>query len=202
MPLRLIVGLGNPGEEHARDRHNAGFWLVDELARRHNANFTKQAKYFGHTAKLSVHGNDVWLLKPNTYMNRSGQAVAALANFYRIGVADILAVHDELDLLPGEVKMKHGGGTGGHNGLKDMQAALGSGQFWRLRLGIGHPRSLNLQQEVADFVLKAPRAEHQQEIDGVITRACDLLPAMVSGELARVVMQLHTKPKPPPAPAE
>ena len=191
--IRLIVGLGNPGPEHESDRHNAGFWFVDAVARAHGGHFAREAKFFGEVAKAQVGGHPVWLLKPSTYMNRSGQAVAALANFYRIAPHEILVAHDELDLLPGQSKIKKGGGHAGHNGLKDIHARIGSADFWRLRLGIGHPRTLELNQQVVDFVLHRPTREQQQAIDGEIDRALDCLRDAVEGRLEAAMLRLHTR---------
>jgi PTH1 family peptidyl-tRNA hydrolase len=191
--IRLIVGLGNPGREHEHDRHNAGFWFVDAAARVHGASFAKDAKFFGETAKARIAGEAVWLLKPMTYMNRSGQAVAALANFYRIAPEEVLVSHDELDLLPGQAKLKKGGGTAGHNGLKDIAARSGGPGFWRLRLGIGHPRTLQMDQLVVDFVLHRPSREHRQAIDDEIERALACQPEAVAGNFDAAVMALHTR---------
>ena len=157
---RLIVGLGNPGPEYEATRHNVGFWFVDRLADTLKVSLAPQAKFYGKAARAG----DLWLLQPSTFMNRSGQAVAALANFYKISPAEILVIHDELDLPPGGIRLKQGGGNGGHNGLKDIQAKLGTPDFWRLRLGIGHPRTLGLSQQVADFVLHQPRKEELPDI--------------------------------------
>jgi peptidyl-tRNA hydrolase, PTH1 family len=202
MSIRVFVGLGNPGAEHHTDRHNAGFWALDFLAREWNVHFNRQAKFFGEVGKTQLHGQDIWLLKPSTYMNLSGQAVAALANFYRIAPEQIMVLHDELDLMPGEFKLKLGGGNSGHNGLKDIQARLGTANFWRTRLGIGHPRTLELQQAVVDFVLKAPRKEHRDLIDDCIELIGKSCQNMVSDEMATVVMHLHRQRKisPPPSP--
>ncbi|MDE2583925.1 MAG: aminoacyl-tRNA hydrolase [Betaproteobacteria bacterium] len=188
-PPRLIVGLGNPGAEYEDTRHNAGFWFVDQLARDLKTHLAPQKNFFGLVAKAG----DVWLLQPTTFMNRSGQAVAALARFYKIAPAEVLVVHDELDLLPGAIRLKQGGGNGGHNGLKDIQAQLGTPDFWRLRLGIGHPRSLNLKQEVVDFVLHRPRHEEQQEIDRAIERCLLAWPRIAAGDFAGAQQQLHGK---------
>ena len=196
--IRLIVGLGNPGDEYEQTRHNAGFWLVDALARQHNAALKKDAKFFGQVAKAMIGGNQVWLLKPTTFMNLSGKSVAALAGFYQLPVESILVVHDELDLLPGQTKMKLGGSHAGHNGLKDIQARLGNAAFWRLRLGIGHPRSLALNQEVIDFVLHRPSKADLSLIEAEIERALQVIPDAVAGEMAAATMKLHTKPKPQP----
>ena len=193
--IRLIVGLGNPGDEYEKTRHNAGFWFVDALARQYGATLKKDAKFFGLTAKTTIVGQPVWLLKPSTFMNLSGKAVAALAGFYQLPVESILVVHDELDLLPGQTKLKLGGSHAGHNGLKDIQARLGSAAFWRMRLGIGHPRSLALNQDVIDFVLHRPSKADLLLIDAEIVRALSIVPDAVAGELAVATMKLHTKPK-------
>jgi peptidyl-tRNA hydrolase, PTH1 family len=194
--IRLIVGLGNPGAEYEQTRHNAGFWFIDALAHQHNAVLKKDAKFFGQVAKATIGGNPVWLLKPTTFMNLSGKSVAALAGFYQLPVESILVVHDELDLLPGQTKMKLGGSHAGHNGLKDIQARLGSAAFWRMRLGIGHPRSLALNQEVIDFVLHRPSKADLSLIDAELDRALGVIPDAVAGEMAIATMKLHTKPKP------
>lgn len=191
--IRLIVGLGNPGPEHQHDRHNAGFWFVDTLARAQGATLVREAKFFGLVARARIGSDAVHLLEPSTWMNRSGQAVAALANFYRIAPAEILVAHDELDLLPGQAKLKRGGGHAGHNGLRDIQARLGSADFWRLRLGIGHPRSLQLEQEVVDFVLHRPGREQRQQIDDAIDRALDAIPLLVEGDPEAAMHRLHTR---------
>jgi peptidyl-tRNA hydrolase, PTH1 family len=192
IPIRLIVGLGNYGKEYEDTRHNAGFWFVDQLAAQLGASFAKDNKFFGWVCKVKVNTAECWLLKPATYMNRSGQAVAALANFYRIQANEILAVHDELDMLPGIAKLKLGGGTGGHNGLKDIQAKIGTANYWRLRLGIGHPRTLNLAQEVADFVLHAPRRDDRKVIGECIDSALAIAPQMITGQMELAVKTFHT----------
>jgi peptidyl-tRNA hydrolase, PTH1 family len=190
-PIRLIVGLGNPGPEYETTRHNAGFWLADHYADDLRASFNFEKSFFGLVAKAKRGGENVLLLKPATYMNRSGQAVGALARFYKLAPEQVLVLHDELDLLPGQVKIKQGGGHAGHNGLKDIQAALGSPDFWRIRIGIGHPRTLGLAQQVADFVLHAPRREEQSGIDGVIDRCRAVLPVLLDGDLTQATRQLH-----------
>lgn len=182
---RLIVGLGNPGGEYADNRHNVGFWFVDRLARDLKATLAPQGKFFGRVARV----DELWLLQPTTFMNRSGQAVAALARFYKIAADEILVVHDELDLPPGSIRLKQGGGNGGHNGLKDIQAQL-SPDFWRLRLGIGHPGERN---EVIDYVLKAPRREEQELIDRALDRCLLAWPRLVVGDYATAQQQLHVK---------
>ena len=191
--IRLIVGLGNPGPEHETDRHNAGYWFVDAVARAHGASFAREPKFFGEIARARIAGQLVWLLKPMTWMNRSGQAVAGLANFYRITPDEVLVVHDELDLLPGQAKLKKGGGTAGHNGLKDIAARFGGPNFWRLRLGIGHPRTLQLNQPVVDFVLHRPSREDAQAIGEQIDRALECLPELVAGEFEAAMTRLHTR---------
>ena len=191
-PIRLIVGLGNPGPDYERTRHNAGFWLLDQLADDLRAPFTADKAFFGHVGKARHDGTAVLLLKPMTYMNRSGQSVSALARFYKLVPEQVLVVHDELDLLPGQAKIKQGGSHAGHNGLKDIQSALGSPQFWRLRLGIGHPRSLGLAQQVIDFVLHQPRREEQDKIDDTLTRSRAVIPALLKGEFDQAMQQLHS----------
>lgn len=193
MSIRLIVGLGNPGPEYEQTRHNAGFWLVDNLAHGlPGCRLQREARFNGMAAKAAIGGKDVWLLEPLTFMNRSGQSVGALARFYKINPDEVLVVHDELDLAPGVAKLKKGGSSGGHNGLKDITAALGTQDYWRLRLGIGHPRSLNLQQPVADFVLHRPRREEQVLIEEAIDKSLRIIPAAVEGKLDAAMMQLHT----------
>lgn len=192
--IRLIVGLGNIGAEYEATRHNAGYWLVDAVARRAGARFSSERKFHGDVARLRLGGHDVWLLKPTTYMNRSGQAVVAVALYYKILPTQILVVHDELDLPPGAVKLKRGGGTAGHNGLKDTQARLTTADFWRLRIGIGHPRSLQLEQEVADFVLHPPRRDEQAAIDDAVERGESIVELLAEGRFEAAMLRLHTKP--------
>jgi PTH1 family peptidyl-tRNA hydrolase len=196
--IKLIVGLGNPGAEYAATRHNAGFWLVDALARDAGANLRHESRFNGLVARARLHGEEVWLLQPQTFMNRSGLAVLALANFYKILPDQILVAHDELDLAPGVIKLKLGGGSGGHNGIKDISAHLSSQQYWRLRIGIGHPRDLLPEQakagarpDVANFVLKPPRREEQEAIDIALERATAVMSYVVKGELERAMMLLH-----------
>jgi len=190
--LRMIVGLGNVGAEYERTRHNAGFWLVDRIAARHGGAFRNERKFFGDLARASIGGREVWLVKPGTYMNHSGQAVVAAALYYRVLPDQILVAHDELDLLPGDVRLKLGGGVAGHNGLKDIRARLSSADFWRLRIGIGHPRSLALRQEVADFVLHPPRREEEQAITAALDRAEDVLDLLLAGRFQQATTRLHT----------
>lgn len=189
MSIRLIVGLGNPGAEYEQTRHNAGFWLVDALA---GHRLSREARFHGLAAKTTISGNEVWLLEPQTYMNRSGQSVGALARFYKIAPEEVLVIHDELDLPPGAAKLKKGGSSGGHNGLKDITAALGTQDYWRLRIGIGHPRTMGLQQPVADFVLHRPRKEEQVLIDEAIAKSEQIIPMLCEGKFEAATMQLHT----------
>ncbi|MBC7413449.1 MAG: aminoacyl-tRNA hydrolase [Herminiimonas sp.] len=192
MPIRLIVGLGNPGPEYEQTRHNAGFWLVDNLAQTCGARLVRESRFQALVAKTAVKAQEVWLLEPQTFMNRSGQSVGALVNFYKIAAAEVLVVHDELDLAPGVARLKKGGSAGGHNGLKDITAALGTQDYWRLRIGIGHPRELGLQQPVADFVLHRPRKEEQTRINEAIDDALAVMPLICSGETNTAMLQLHT----------
>lgn len=192
-PIRLVAGLGNPGRAYERTRHNAGYWFVDALASKLGAAFSHQAKFAGDVAR----DGELRLVKPSTYMNESGRSVGALARFLGIAPAEILVVHDELDLPAGAVKLKLGGGVAGHNGLKDVRAHLATAEFWRLRLGIGHPRDSDTpQQPVVDFVLKPPRADELEGIRSAIDRALDAWPAIASGDFERAMTQLHTKENP------
>ena len=191
--LRLIVGLGNPGSEYDDTRHNAGFWFVDALAQRTGGSLRHDRGFHGRVAKVQIDHQPVFLCEPDTYMNRSGIAVSALATFYKISAPEILVVHDELDFLPGVVKLKQGGSSGGHNGLKDIHARIGAADFWRLRLGIGHPRTLALAQSVADFVLHRPSRDHRDRIDRCIDDALDVIGLMVAGDFTRAMQQLHAR---------
>jgi len=183
---RLIVGLGNPGSEYADTRHNLGFWFVDRLAADLKVTLAPQSKFHGHVGR---HDN-LWLLKPATFMNRSGLAVLSLACFYKILPDEILVIHDDLDLPPGAIRVKQGGGNGGHNGLKDIQAHLGYPDFWRLRLGIGHPGE---RDEVINFVLKPPRREERELIDPAIERCLLAWPNFGAGDYAAAQRVLHGK---------
>jgi peptidyl-tRNA hydrolase, PTH1 family len=187
--IKLFVGLGNPGEKYTNTRHNAGFWWIDEVAAQTNSKLTLDAKIFGVIGKLNSKA-DTWLLKPTTFMNASGKSVAALANYYKIAPAEILVIHDELDLPAGGLKLKIGGGHGGHNGLKDIEAALGTKDFWRLRLGIGHPGDRN---EVINFVLKAPTKDEQAAIDEKVYESTKLIELLLAGEFESAMLKLHTK---------
>ena len=190
-PVRLVAGLGNPGREYSATRHNAGFWFADALASRLGATFRSDVKFHGHVAKSA---GDLRLLKPSTYMNLSGRSVAAAARFFGVAPDEILVVHDELDLLPGEVKMKFGGGIAGHNGLRDIAGQFGTKDFRRLRLGIGHPRdSAIAQQDVADYVLAPPASGDRKAIEAAIDRVIEVWPAIEAGEFERAMLLLHTR---------
>jgi PTH1 family peptidyl-tRNA hydrolase len=189
LPLRVIVGLGNPGPEHQVTRHNVGFWFVDLLARRHGGEFRDYRKYSGETARVAIGGQDLVLLKPTTYMNRSGLSVRQLSDFYKIAPNDILVAHDELDLPVGTVRLKNGGGHGGHNGLRDTIAHVGE-NFWRLRLGIGHPGN---KADVIDYVLtRAPRIEEDLILESVNT-AADSIPLLLEHGAERAMTKLHSR---------
>jgi len=190
--MKLIVGLGNPGKKYEATRHNAGFWWVDQVARAAGAEFRREARFHGEVARIPR--SEMWLIKPGTYMNESGRAVGALATFYRIEPAEILIAHDELDLPPGGVKLKFGGGLSGHNGLRDIAPALGTQDFWRLRIGIGHPRDLAAsQQDVVDYVLHPPRAEERQAIGAALDKAMDIWPLVAAHDMQGAMLRLHTK---------
>jgi PTH1 family peptidyl-tRNA hydrolase len=194
-PIRLVAGLGNVGREYALTRHNAGFWFADALAMRLGAAFAHESRFAGDVAKAS---SGLRIVKPTTYMNGSGRAVAAVARFFSIEPDEILVVHDELDLRAGEAKMKLGGGVAGHNGLRDIRAQLGTADFWRLRLGIGHPRDSEIpQQQVVDYVLKPARPEERDAIVDAIARALDAWPDIAVGNHERAMLSLHTRPKDP-----
>lgn len=194
MSIRLIVGLGNPGPKYQLTRHNAGFWLVDNLVNTlPHCHLQCESKLNALLAKTSIAGHEVWLLEPQTFMNRSGASVSALTRFYKIAPDEILVVHDELDIDPGIARLKKGGSSGGHNGLKDITAALGTQDYWRMRIGIGHPRILNAQQPVVDFVLHRPRIEEQALIDEAIRKCLQIIPQLVEGKFEAATMQLHTK---------
>ncbi|PTD95122.1 aminoacyl-tRNA hydrolase [Pseudothauera lacus] len=192
---RLIVGLGNPGSQYRETRHNAGFWFCERLADKLGARFSHESRFHGLVANAREAG--VWLLMPQTFMNRSGQAVGALARFYRIAPAEILVVHDELDIPPGQLRLKFGGGLGGHNGLKDSSAHLGTNDYWRLRIGIGHPGDRN---EVVNYVLKPARREEQELIDEAIERALAAWPKIAGGDWNAATQRLNARPPKPAAP--
>ena len=200
--IRLIVGLGNPGPEYEATRHNAGFWWVDAAARKLGAQMVFDRHHHGLLARVNLAASPapgpVWLLQPMTFMNLSGKSVGPLAHFYKIAPAEILVVHDELDLPPGQMKLKQGGGAAGHNGLKDLLAHLGSPDFWRLRIGIGHPGD---RAEVANWVLQKPQLEDRLLIDKNITDSLEALPLLLDGAMDKAMMKIHAKPpRPKPAP--
>jgi peptidyl-tRNA hydrolase, PTH1 family len=197
MPIKLIVGLGNPGKKYESTRHNAGFWLVERLAAQHRLALRKEPKFHALVARLDTASGPGWLLLPQTWMNESGTAVSALAQFHKIAADEILVAHDELDLPPGGVKLKQSGGHAGHNGLRDIIEKLGTPEFWRLRIGIGHPRDAAAsEQEVVDFVLHPPRKEEHVLIDAVIDRALQVFDLILADNMAAAMHKLHTKPKP------
>ncbi|MEW6515082.1 MAG: aminoacyl-tRNA hydrolase [Pseudomonadota bacterium] len=198
-PLRLVVGLGNPGPDYSETRHNAGFWFCERLARELNVSFARESRYQGFVAKTRINGTDLWLLMPQTFMNRSGQSVQALMHFYRIEPAEMLVVHDELDIPPGQSRLKFGGGLGGHNGLKDITAHLGTQDYWRLRIGIGHPGDKN---DVVNYVLKPPRKEEAGEIDAAIDRALLAWPLLAKNDFNAATQRINAKPKPPAPPKQ
>jgi PTH1 family peptidyl-tRNA hydrolase len=200
--LRLLVGLGNPGPEYESTRHNAGFWWVDAVARKLGATLQADRSYHGLVARVNRADGPVWLLQPQTYMNLSGKSVAALARFFKIAPDEILVAHDELDLLPGQVKLKQGGSHAGHNGLKDIDAQLGSPGYWRLRLGIGHP---GVKAEVINYVLRKPAPEDRELLTSTIAKSLEALEPLLAGDMERAMMKLHVKPprpKPPKPPED
>jgi peptidyl-tRNA hydrolase, PTH1 family len=199
--IKLFVGLGNPGPEYDATRHNAGFWWVDALSQELKAPLSLEKSYHGLTARTTIGGQTVWLLEPLTFMNLSGKSVAALARFFKIKPEEILVAHDELDIVPGQVKLKFGGSHAGHNGLRDIHAQLGTGDYWRLRLGVGHP---GVKSEVINWVLKKPSQEHRVAIEDCIARSLKAVPLLVAGEMEKATMLIHTstppRPKPPRKP--
>lgn len=202
-PIALIVGLGNPGDEYRNTRHNVGFDFLDRLAQAKGARFSHQAKFFGETARISTPAGDVWLLKPSTYMNLSGQAVQPLAAYYKISPEEILVVHDELDLVPGTMRLKFGGSNAGHNGLKDITQRLSTGDFWRLRVGIGHPRKLCPGMAVVDWVLGRATAEQNEGISKCLEGALKAVDNLALGKFDSAERTLGKFAHPPkPAKAE
>ena len=196
--IKLFVGLGNPGVEYEATRHNAGFWWIDTVARALGVTLATDRSFQGHVARANVGGQSIWLLKPQTFMNLSGRSVAALARFYKVAPEQVLVVHDELDLAPGQAKLKKGGGHAGHNGLRDIHAQLGTPDYWRLRLGIGHPGDKN---EVANWVLKKPILDEHIAVEQAIDRSAKAFDKLVAGEMDAATMIIHTdkppRPKPP-----
>ena len=196
--IKLFVGLGNPGPEYEATRHNAGFWWIDALARELGATLVPERSYWGLVARTNVQGESRWLLQPQTFMNLSGKSVAALARFFKIQPHEILVAHDELDFAPGQVKLKRGGSHGGHNGLRDIHAQLGSPDYWRLRIGIGHPGA---KAEVVHWVLKKPAPDQRVLIEDSIAHALQAKDALLAGDMEKATLQIHTtkppRPKPP-----
>jgi PTH1 family peptidyl-tRNA hydrolase len=189
LPLKLVVGLGNPGPEYALTRHNAGFWFADELARRHGGRWRGEARFNADLARVEVAGAQLWLVKPMAFMNRSGDVVAALANFYKVGAGEVLVAHDEIDLPLGALRLKEGGGAGGHNGLRDLIAKLGE-MYWRLRIGVGHPGSKDL---VTGFVLNRASGAEQRILDDAVLDAADILPLLLERGPQTAMQKLHTR---------
>ena len=192
LPLKLIVGLGNPGAQYARTRHNAGWWLLDALLARQHAQWRLESSMQAELARARIDGAELWLAKPMTYMNRSGGAVASVAHFYRVEPPEILVVHDEIDLSPGTARFKQAGGHGGHNGLRDVIAHIGA-DFWRLRLGVGHPGA---KDRVLDAVLDRPTAAEQALIDDAIARSLEALPELLRGDAQKAMHRLHSSSQP------
>jgi PTH1 family peptidyl-tRNA hydrolase len=188
--IKLIAGLGNPGAKYTETRHNAGFWFVDALAQQYGGRFLPEKRFHGEVAKIEIGGNSLWLLKPATFMNRSGMSVRGLAEFYRLQLENILVAHDEIDLEAGTVRLKSGGGHGGHNGLRDIIAQLGSRDFYRLRIGVGHPGN---RDQVVDYVLHRPGQDDQQAIDDSIDDALRVMPKIAAGEWEKAMHELHTR---------
>jgi len=195
--IRLLVGLGNPGPQYEGTRHNAGFWWLDAAAAELGARLAPERNFHGLAARVNRPQGPLWLLEPMTFMNLSGKAVAALARFYRIDPGEILVVHDELDLQPGQLKLKLGGSPAGHNGLKDIHAQLGSGDYWRLRLGIGHP---GVKAEVIDYVLRKPAPDQREAIERSIATSLAALDLLLAGEMGRAMMKIHARPPRPKPP--
>ena len=195
--IKLFVGLGNPGPEYEATRHNAGFWWIEALARELKVSLMPDKSYHALVARTTLHGQTLWLLKPQTFMNLSGKSVATLARFFKIQPDEILVAHDELDILPGQVKLKLGGSHAGHNGLRDIHAQLGSADYWRLRLGIGHP---GVKAEVINWVLKKPLPEQRVAIEDCITRTLKAVPHLLAGEMEKATLIVHTSKPPRPKP--
>ena len=195
LPLKLVVGLGNPGSEYARTRHNAGFWMLDELARRHGATFRNESRHHGEIARARIGGEELWLLKPMSFMNRSGGPVHSLAGFYKVPVESIIVAYDELDFPAGVVRLKQGGGAGGHNGIRDIIAQMGD-PFWRLRIGIGHPGD---KSAVLNYVLGRPQAEDERLIMEAVASAIDIVPMLLTDGPAKAMNRLHTRASSAPA---
>jgi PTH1 family peptidyl-tRNA hydrolase len=199
--IKLFVGLGNPGPEYEATRHNAGFWWIDALAQELKVPLVLDKSYHGVVARTTAKGQTIWLLEPRTFMNLSGKSVSALARFFKIKPEEILVVHDELDIVPGQLKLKFGGSHAGHNGLRDIHAQLGSADYWRLRIGVGHPGD---KSEVVNWVLQKPSQEHRLAIEKAVVRSLKAVPLLIDGEMEKATMLIHThapvRPKPPRKP--
>ena len=195
--IKLFVGLGNPGPEYEATRHNAGFWWIDALSQQLKVPLSLDKNYHGQVARTTLNGQTVWLLKPLTYMNLSGKSVAALARFFKISPDEVLVAHDELDIIPGQVKLKRGGSHAGHNGLRDIHAQLGTADYWRLRIGVGHP---GVKAEVINWGLKKPSQEHRGAIEDCIDRSLKALPELLKGEMDKATLLIHTSQPPRPKP--
>lgn len=195
--IKLFVGLGNPGPDYEATRHNVGFWWVDALARELKLTLVFEKAYHGLVARANLHGQTIWLLEPQTFMNLSGKSVAALSRFYKIAPEEIMVVHDELDIVPGQAKLKFGGSHAGHNGLRDIHAQLGTDDYWRLRLGIGHP---GVKAEVINWVLKKPAPDQRVAMEECMDRTLKAVPAMLAGEMEKATLLVHTSKPPRPKP--
>ena len=194
--IKLFVGLGNPGTEYEATRHNAGFWWLDAVARELKVHLVPEKSYWGLVARTQVNGQTVWLLAPQTFMNLSGKSVGALAKFFKIQPEEILVAHDELDIEPGQIKLKKGGSHAGHNGLRDIHAQMGA-DYWRLRIGVGHPGE---KSEVIHWVLKKPSPDHLQSIEDGIARSIKALPQLLAGDMEKAMVLIHTSKPPRPKP--
>jgi PTH1 family peptidyl-tRNA hydrolase len=188
--IKLIVGMGNPGKDYQPHRHNVGFWFCDALSHLYSSTFKKETKFFGEATSINVNSSTLYLLKPSTYMNRSGQSVQSIAKFYQINTDEILVAHDELDLNPGIARIKFGGGHGGHNGLRDTINALSSNDFYRLRIGIGHPGD---KSKVSDFVLHTPNKSEAGSIQTALVDSLNVIEQVVKGETEQAMKTLHTQ---------
>jgi PTH1 family peptidyl-tRNA hydrolase len=195
--IKLFVGLGNPGTEYEATRHNAGFWWIDAVARELKVNLVPEKSYWGLAARTQIQGQTIWLLEPQTFMNLSGKSVGALAKFFKIKPEEILVAHDELDIEPGQAKLKKGGSHAGHNGLRDIHAQLGTADYWRLRIGVGHPGE---KSEVVHWVLKKPSPDHRQGIEEAIGRSLKALPELLAGDMEKAMALIHTSKPPRPKP--
>lgn len=191
--IALVAGLGNPGMRHSATRHNAGAWFADAVAGRYGATFRPESRFRGEMGRVQIGVRECRVLKPTTYMNESGASISAAVNFYKVPLSALLVAHDEIDLPPGTVRLKHGGGHAGHNGLRDIIARCGSGEFLRLRIGVGHPGH---KDEVVNYVLRPPSTQDRAAIVAAIERAVDVMEWIVAGDMERAMQALHTKTEP------